>query len=54
MGLSAKYNFNQNIAFSVGGRYMWFGDVKGEVSDGRIVGDFRNNQGYVLGANFSF
>jgi len=54
VGLAAKYNFNQNVAFSLGGRYMWFGDVKGEVSDGRIVGDFKDNNGYIVGMKLSY
>ncbi|TCB36735.1 aromatic hydrocarbon degradation protein [Acinetobacter sp. ANC 4910] len=54
VGLAAKYNFNQNVAFSLGGRYMWFGDVEGEVSDGRIVGNFKDNNGYIVGMKLSY
>ncbi|MGH1399714.1 outer membrane protein transport protein [Acinetobacter sp. PK01] len=54
VGLAAKYNINQNVAFSLGGRYMWFGDVKGEVSDGRVVGDFKDNTGYAVGMKISY
>lgn len=54
VGLAAKYNFNQNVAFSLGGRYMWFGDVKGEISDGTIVGDFKDNDGYIVGMKLSY
>jgi long-chain fatty acid transport protein len=32
----------------MGGRYMWIGDAKGKVSDGRIVGDFQDNTGYAV------
>lgn len=53
-GLAAKYNFNKNVAFSLGGRYMWFGDAKGEVSDGRIVGNFQDNNGYAVGMKLSY
>ena len=53
-GLAAKYNFNKKLAFSVGGRYMWFGDAKGEVSDGRIVGYFKDNTGYIVGMKLSY
>lgn len=53
-GLAAKYNFNKKLAFSVGGRYMWFGDAKGETSDGRIVGDFKDNTGYIVGMKLSY
>ncbi|MEG0343571.1 MAG: outer membrane protein transport protein [Acinetobacter sp.] len=54
VGLAAKYNINKNVAFSLGGRYMWFGDAKGEVSDGRIVGDFQDNTGYAIGMKLSY
>ena len=53
-GLAAKYNFNKKLAFSVGGRYMWFGDAKGETSDGRIVGNFKDNTGYIMGLKLSY
>ncbi|OTG81542.1 OmpP1/FadL family transporter [Acinetobacter sp. ANC 4648] len=54
VGLAAKYSVNKNLNFSLGGRYMWFGDAKGEVSDGRIVGDFQNNTGYIVGMKISY
>lgn len=54
IGLATKYKFNQNFALSLGGRYMWFGDVKGEVSDGRIVGDFQDNKSYAVGVKLSY
>jgi long-chain fatty acid transport protein len=53
-GLAAKYNFNKNVAFSLGGRYTWFGDAEGEVSDGRIVGNFQDNNGYAVGMKLSY
>lgn len=53
-GLAAKYNINQNFAFSLGGRFLWFGDAKGELSDRRIVGDFKDNTGYAVGMKFSY
>ncbi|MFN3288839.1 MAG: OmpP1/FadL family transporter [Acinetobacter sp.] len=54
VGLGAKYNVTEHVAVSIGGRYMWFGDAKGKVSDGRIVGDFQDNTGYVVGAKLSY
>ena len=53
-GLAAKYNINQKLAFSVGGRYMWFGDAEGETSDRRIVGEFEDNTGYIVGMKLSY
>ena len=54
VGFGAKYNINPKLAFTLGGRYMWFGDAKGEVSDGRIVGDFKDNNGYAMGMKLSY
>lgn len=53
-GLTAKYNINQKLAFSLGGRYMWFGDAKGELSSRQIVGDFKDNTGYIVGMKLSY
>lgn len=53
-GLAAKYNISQKMAFSVGGRYMWFGDAKGSTPDGTIKGDFKDNTGYIVGMKFSY
>ena len=53
-GLAAKYNINNNVAFSMGGRYMWFGDAKGKVSSGSIVGDFQDNDGFIVGMKLSY
>ena len=54
VGLGAKYNLNEQVALGLGGRFLWFGDAKGKVSDGRIVGDFQDNTGYVIGAKLSY
>ncbi|WP_445346754.1 OmpP1/FadL family transporter [Acinetobacter bohemicus] len=54
VGLAAKYNLNQNLAFSLGGRYMWFGDAKGELSSRQVVGDFKDNTGYIVGMKLSY
>ncbi|AYA69225.1 aromatic hydrocarbon degradation protein [Acinetobacter sp. WCHA55] len=53
-GLAAKYNFNQKLAFSLGGRYMWFGDAKGELSSRQVVGEFEDNTGYIVGMKLSY
>lgn len=54
VGLGAKYNLNQNLAFSLGGRYMWFGDAKGELSSRQVAGDFTDNTGYIVGMKLSY
>lgn len=30
-GLGAKYNLTDNWAISAGGKYLWFGDAKGQI-----------------------
>ncbi len=54
LGLGAKYNLTENWAVSAGGKYLWFGDAKGRLPSGKIVGDFQDNDGYILGAKLSY
>ena len=53
-GLGAKYNVTENWAVSAGGKYLWFGDAKGQIPTGDIVSDFESNDGYVLGVKVSY
>lgn len=53
-GLGAKYNFTENWAVSAGGKYLWFGDAKGQIPSKAAVGNFEDNDGYVLGAKISY
>ncbi|WP_201582838.1 outer membrane protein transport protein [Psychrobacter jeotgali] len=54
VGLGAKYNVTENWAVSAGGKYLWFGDAKGQLPTGKLVGDFQDNDGYILGAKISY
>ena len=54
VGLGAKYNVTENWAVSAGGKYLWFGDAKGQLPTGKIVGDFQDNEGYVAGLKLSY
>lgn len=54
VGLGAKYNVTENWAVSAGGKYLWFGDAKGRLPSGKIVGDFQDNDGYILGLKLSY
>ncbi len=54
VGLGAKYNVTENWAVSAGGKYLWFGDAKGRLPTGKIVGDFEDNNGYILGLKLSY
>lgn len=54
VGLGAKYNVTENWAVSAGGKYLWFGDAKGQLPTKQIVGDFQDNDGYILGVKLSY
>ena len=54
VGLGAKYNVTENWAVSAGGKYLWFGDAKGRLPSGKIVADFQDNDGFILGAKISY
>jgi len=54
VGLGAKYNVTPEWAVSVGGKYLWFGDAKGRLPSGKIVADFQDNDGFILGAKISY
>lgn len=53
-GLGAKYNLTDNWAVSAGGKYLWFGDAKGQLPTQKIVGEFEDNDGYALGVKLSY
>ena len=54
VGLGAKYNVTPEWAVSAGGKYLWFGDAKGQLPTKQIVGDFQDNDGYILGMKLSY
>ncbi len=54
VGLGAKYNVTENWAVSAGGKYLWFGDAQGRLPSQKIVGDFQDNDGYILGVKLSY
>ncbi len=54
VGLGAKYNVTENWAVSAGGKYLWFGDAKGQLPTQKLVGDFEDNNGFILGAKISY
>lgn len=53
-GLGAKYNLTENWAVSAGGKYLWFGDAKGQIPTKTIVSNFEDNDGFILGAKLSY
>ena len=54
VGLGAKYNVTENWAVSAGGKYLWFGDAKGQLPTKQVVGNFEDNNGYILGLKLSY
>ncbi|MGP4950642.1 OmpP1/FadL family transporter [Psychrobacter sp. T6-1] len=54
VGLGAKYNVTENWAVSAGGKYLWFGDAKGQLPTGKVVVDAEDNDGFILGAKLSY
>ncbi len=54
VGLGAKYNVTPEWAVSAGGKYLWFGDAQGRLPSGKIVADFEDNDGFILGAKISY
>ena len=53
-GLGAKYNFTENWAVSAGGKYLWFGDAKGQIPTKNVVSNFEDNDGFALGVKLSY
>ncbi|WP_339663541.1 outer membrane protein transport protein [uncultured Psychrobacter sp.] len=53
-GLGAKYNLTENWAISAGGKYLWFGDAKGQIPTKNVVSNFEDNDGFALGVKLSY
>lgn len=54
VGLGAKYDITKNWAVSAGGKYLMFGDAKGQIPSGDIVSKFEDNDGFALGVKLSY
>ncbi|MEC5209204.1 long-chain fatty acid transport protein [Psychrobacter sp. PL15] len=54
VGLGAKYNVTESWAVSAGGKYLWFGDAEGQLPTKKIVGNFEDNDGYIVGMKLSY
>ena len=54
VGLGAKYNFTENWSLSAGGKYLFFGDAQGQLPTGKIVAEFEDNDGFILGAKIAY
>ena len=54
VGLGAKYNVTENWAVSAGGKYLWFGDAEGQIPTKKVVSNFEDNDGYIVGVKLSY
>lgn len=54
VGAGAKFNLDKNWAISAGGKYLMFGDAKGSLPNKKVVSNFEDNNGYVLGVKLSY
>ncbi|MDO5769352.1 MAG: outer membrane protein transport protein, partial [Psychrobacter sp.] len=54
VGAGAKFNLDKNWAISAGGKYLMFGDAKGSLPNKKVVSNFEDNDGYVLGVKLSY
>lgn len=54
VGLGAKYNVTPEWAISAGGKYLFIGDAEAALSSGTVVGDFQDNDGYIVGVKLSY
>ena len=54
VGAGAKYNLTDEWAVSAGGKYLWFGDAKGQIPTGAVVSNFENNDGFIVGVKLSY
>lgn len=54
VGGGVKYNFTPEWALSVGGKYLKFGDATAELPNGKVVGEFKDNDGYAVGVKLAY
>lgn len=54
VGGGVKYNVTPEWAVSVGGKYLMFGDAHAKLPNGSIVGEFKDNTGYIAGVKLSY
>lgn len=54
VGLGARYNLTPEWAIAGGAKYLMFGDAKAKLPDGSIVGDFKDNDGWIYGLRLSY
>ncbi len=54
VGGGLKYNVTPEWALSAGAKYLMFGDATAELPNGKVVGKFEDNDGFVAGVKVSY
>lgn len=54
LGLGAKYNFTPEWSVSAGAKYLKFGDATAQLPTGDKVGEFKDNDGYIVGVKLAY
>jgi long-chain fatty acid transport protein len=54
VGAGAKFDLDKNWAISAGGKYLMFGDANGSLPNRKVVSNFEDNDGYVVGVKLSY
>lgn len=54
VGLGGRYNFTPEWSFSLGAKYLKFGDATAQLPTRTTVGEFDDNDGFILGAKLAY
>ncbi|MDO4251436.1 MAG: hypothetical protein Q4C68_07995, partial [Moraxella sp.] len=54
VGLGAKYNVTPEWSVSAGGKYLMFGDATAHLPTGMTVGEFSDNDGFIVGVKVAY
>lgn len=54
VGLGAKYNVTPEWSVSLGGKYLKFGDAEAQLPTKAIVGNFKDNDGFIAGLKVAY
>lgn len=54
VGLGARYNVTPEWSVSAGAKYLKFGDATAQLPTGDKVGEFKDNDGYIVGVKLAY
>lgn len=54
LGLGAKYNFTPEWSVSAGAKYLKFGDATAQLPTRTTAGQFKDNDGYIVGVKLAY